>query len=182
MTSRGPDIVLVGYRGAGKSAVGRALADQLGWPLVETDQLVRDKAGLSIAEIFTRYGEERFRQLEAAVIGDLEASAPAVVSAGGGAVLRPENVARLRSIGTVVWLTASPEELWRRISNDPASRVSRPDLTAAGGLEEVRRVLEARTPLYRAASDLQIDTAGRTSSQVAELILSLIRGGPPGQR
>ena len=81
-------IILIGYRGAGKTAVGRALADRLGFALVDTDGLVEARAGRSIADIFTEAGEEHFRDIESAVVADLRADPPAVISAGGGVVLR----------------------------------------------------------------------------------------------
>lgn len=171
-------IVLIGYRGAGKTVVGRALADRLGRPLVETDQLIDARAGRSIAEIFAQAGERHFRDLERAVVAELRAEPSAVISAGGGVVLGAQNVAHLRSIGTVVWLTAAPEVLWRRIAGDAATRLGRPDLTPLGGLAEVERLLAARTPLYRAAADHEIDTTAMAPADIAERIIELVRGEP----
>ena len=172
-------IVLIGYRGAGKTAVGRALADRLGWPLVDTDALVETRAGRSIADIFADAGEDDFRTLEAAVVAGLRDQPPAVVSAGGGVVLRRANVAHLRSIGTVVWLRAPADVLWRRISGDAATRRTRPDLTPTGGLAEIERLLAARTSLYRSAADHEVDTTTMRPAEIAERIIELARDKPP---
>src|SRR5689334_13911147 len=112
----GMNIVLIGYRGSGKSAVGQALAAHLGWPLIDTDTLIEQRAGTSIREIFAQRGEKAFRDIESQVIADLAPLDTHVISAGGGAVLRPSNVQALRPKGKFVWLTAPPEILCSRIA------------------------------------------------------------------
>jgi len=177
-----PSIALIGYRGCGKTAVGRLLADLLGLPHVDTDAEIVARAGRSIADIFAVEGEARFRDYEAAVITSLAAH-PSVISVGGGAVLDPQNINRLRSLGTVIWLTAPPEELWARISADLTSSCSRPPLTTLEGVEEVRKVLAARSALYAAAADMVVDTAGKTADAVArEITLVTDRMPTPAAR
>ncbi len=90
-------VVLTGYRGTGKTTVGRLVADRLGWPFIDTDPLIEQLAGMPIAQIFQSRGEEYFRDLESQVIADLDKSPQAVISAGGGAILREQNVRHLRS-------------------------------------------------------------------------------------
>ncbi len=168
-------LVLIGYRGTGKSTVARLLADTLGWPLVDTDPLIEQRAGLEIAEIFARFGEPHFRDLESAVIADLDARDPAVISVGGGAVLRPANVEHLRRGSLVVWLTAPAETLLARIGGDPTTVARRPNLTSLPGIEEIRHLLAVREPLYRRAADLRFDTAALAPQQVAEQVLEHLR-------
>ncbi len=151
-------ISLIGYRGAGKSAVARELANRLAWNAVDTDTEIEKRLGQSIAEIFATAGEPRFRDLEAAVIADVVGSEACVLATGGGAVLREVNRNTLKQAGPVVWLMASPDVLWRRMAADPASHQTRPNLTAGGGLAEVKRLLEVRAPLYRMTATLEMDT------------------------
>lgn len=164
-------IVLTGYRGTGKSTVGQLLARQLGWPFVDTDPLIEQQAGMVIAEIFRRFGETHFRDLESRVIAGLDSAADAVISAGGGAILREENVRCLKANSLVVWLTAAPETLHGRISGDATTTDRRPELTNLSGLEEIRHLLAKREPLYRRACDVQVDTEGRSAEQIAAVIL-----------
>ena len=172
--SRGPaksSIALIGYRGSGKSAVAAALAELRGCTWVDTDGLIVKRVGLSIAAIFEQEGEPRFRTYEAEVMAELTREPPGVIAAGGGAVLDPRNVERLRAVATIVWLTAPPEVLWQRISADERSPGQRPPLTDAHGLDEVRRVLAERTPLYQQAAELVIDTTDQTPPQLAAEIV-----------
>jgi shikimate kinase len=166
-----PLIFLVGYRGTGKTTVGRLLADRLGWGFVDADDRVEAAAGRSIAEIFAAEGEAGFRDREAAVLADLCGLTRHVVATGGGVVLRPENRERLKA-GFVAWLTASPEAVWRRLVTDPATAGRRPNLTARGGPEEVRELIVAREPLYRAVADLVVDTQARSPHEAADAILA----------
>ena len=102
-------MVLIGYRGSGKTVVGRLLAGELGWPHVDTDLLIEDREGQSIAAIFKQDGEPRFRRIESEVIDGLAPRSPAVISIGGGAVADEHNRKRLKGLGFVVWLQAAPE-------------------------------------------------------------------------
>lgn len=151
------NIVLIGYRGSGKTCIGRKLASKLWLDFVDTDQLIVQRAGKTIREIFQAEGEAGFRDRESAVIADVAACEKQVIAAGGGAVLRPENVAALKKNGKIIWLKASPKVLYERIQADAATNASRPNLTAAGGLEEVEKLLEVRLPLYQAAADVAFD-------------------------
>jgi len=174
-------VVLVGYRGTGKTTVGRMVAQALGWPFVDVDPLIEQRGGLDIAAIFARHGEAHFRDLESAVIADLADTDPAVISAGGGAVLRPQNVHHLRRGSLVVWLTASAETLHKRITTDATTTARRPNLTALTGIDEVRHLLKAREPCYRSAADLMLDTEVFSPGQVAERILEHVRRKQRGE-
>ncbi len=164
-------IVLIGYRGCGKSSVGRRLAEKLGWQFVDTDELVEQQAGCPVREIFARQGAGAFRKLEAEVLAEALSGRGRVISAGGGAVLLRRNRKLLRGTGVCVWLTAPPEVLYQRICADHTSPERRPDLTDLGGLAEVEEVLQQRLPIYEATADHVVSTVDLSVEQVAEAIL-----------
>lgn len=170
------NIVLIGYRGSGKTMIGRLLASRLGRPFVDSDALIEAGAGRSIADIFATEGEQGFRQRESEVIVRVTQGDNQVLSVGGGAVLDQANVDRLRASGSIVWLTAPAEVLWNRISRDTGRAVARPDLTPDGGLEEVRALLAVREPAYRAAAGLTVTTVGRSPEGVVAAILEALAG------
>src|SRR5262245_52270763 len=136
-------IILIGYRGTGKTTVGRLLAERLGWEFADADDHIEASAGRSIAAIFATEGEGEaaFRDYEAAAIRELCQCERIVIATGGGAVLRPDNRELLRSAGFVAWLTATPETIWERLRGDPTTAARRPNLTPAGGIDEVRALV-----------------------------------------
>lgn len=165
------NIVLIGYRGSGKTTVARLLSARLGWSLVDTDEWIVQQTGRSIAELFQQEGEAGFRRIESDIISHLKPAGPCVLSVGGGAVEHAENMAVLKRLGWIVWLTAPAETLYARIQADVHTRAQRPALTPLSGLDEVRAVLSRREALYRRACDLEIATDGWTAEQVAQRIL-----------
>ena len=161
-------------RGVGKSSVGRTLAARLGWSFVDTDERVEQEAGRSIREIFERDGEEVFRRLESTALEHASRAKDSVISAGGGAVLSAENRRLMKSRAACVWLTASIDELSRRVSSDPSTADRRPPLTAAGGAEELELLLAQRRALYEDVAYMTLDTTGVPVEQtVAELLRRL---------
>ena len=168
------NIALIGYRGTGKSEVARQLALRLGWDWVDADVEVELKAGKSIAAIFAEDGEPAFRDREETVLAELVQRDRAVLALGGGVVVRPANLTLLRQVTKVVWLTAEPETIARRLAADAATASRRPNLTAAGGLEEIRRLVAERTPLYRELGDYEIDTENKSPAEVAAEIQAMI--------
>lgn len=160
-------LLLIGYRGSGKTTIGRALATLLNRDLVDTDAWIVNYAQRSIPQIFEEDGEEAFRELESLAIEQLPNSPPLVVSLGGGAVLRPENRERLKSLGWVVWLRAEPGILAERIARDETLGIRRPSLTGKNSITEIQQVLTAREPIYRALCDWELETAGRAASVLA---------------
>lgn len=168
------NLVLIGYRGSGKSSVGQAVAQRLSWPLIDTDLCIEQQAGCTIAQVFSREGEAGFRRREAAVVAEVAAADGAVISVGGGAVLSSDNMNRLRAHGRVIWLRAAAEVLWHRIQRDARTAATRPNLTAIGGLDEVRRVLAQREPLYKSASNAVVDTTGKSVETVAEEVIRIL--------
>jgi len=163
------NVVLIGYRGAGKSSVGRILAERLGCRLISTDEEVVRRARLSIPEIVKQSGWDHFRDLESEVCRDLAGQDGLVIDTGGGAILRPHNVSALKTHGTLFWLTAEVATITARIGGDN----QRPSLTGTKSFtDEVEDVLRERKPKYAAAADHVIATDGRSPTEVADLVLA----------
>jgi shikimate kinase len=164
------NIVLVGFMGTGKSAVGAALAERLGRPLLDTDALIEQRAGRPIAQIFAAEGEAAFRDLETAIVAEVAAQGPLVIATGGGVLGRDENVARLKASGRLVCLTAHPDVILTRTApwEDRPLLASAPDPRAA-----VERLLQARAARY-ALADVTVDTSDRTVVEVADQVLSAL--------
>ena len=158
-------IVLVGFRGTGKTSVGRLLAERLALPFFDTDTLIERRAGVSIPDIFGRHGEAHFRALEREVVASLR-DAEGIISTGGGVVLDPANVADLRRDGRVFLLSAPPDVIQERIAGS-----DRPGLTNLPPAEEVQALLAARKEAYIGAADVCIDTGRRTPGEVADMVL-----------
>lgn len=163
-------VVLIGYRGTGKTMFGRILADRLGLPFVDTDAAIEQHAGMPVREIFAASGEAGFRALERETIAGL-ADFRGVVSTGGGAVLDPANVAALRSGGTVLLLEASARTLCNRIGGS-----DRPPLTGLSPEEEIRSLLALRRPFYRRATDFCVDTGALRPGEVVGTVLARLEG------
>jgi shikimate kinase len=168
---KGINLYLVGMMGAGKSAVGRPLADALGYRFVDADTVLEAAAGCSIAELFARDGESGFRQLETAVLGQISGWHSLVVATGGGAVTQSENWGHLHQ-GVVVWLDAPAPQLLARLAGDPTQR---PLLQAEDPAARLQGLLAERLPLY-AQADLHIRQAAEPPQQVAELVLTALPG------
>jgi shikimate kinase len=164
---QGLNLFLVGMMGAGKSSVGRPLAEALGYRFVDADSVVEQAAGRPIAEIFARDGEAGFRALETAVLNQLAGWHSLVVATGGGVVTRPENWGHLRQ-GVVVWLDAPEEQLLQRLRADPTPR---PLLMETDPDARLRQLLVARRPLY-AQADLTIRQEGESPEGVAARVLA----------
>ncbi|HJZ92574.1 MAG TPA: shikimate kinase [Gemmataceae bacterium] len=164
-------IVLIGYRGSGKTTVGGILARQLGWDFLDADTILEGRYGKTIKDVFAAEGEPGFRDKESAILADLCQRSDAVIATGGGVVLREANRELLRQHGFVAWLSADARALWARIQDDPATAARRPAL-AGGGLAEVEQLLAAREPLYRASADVEVPVAGLSPEQAADAILA----------
>ncbi len=167
-------VALVGYRGTGKSTVAEHVAAMLGLKWVDADAELEASAGVTIREIFAKQGEATFRDLEEQVTAQLMSGDDVVIACGGGVVLREANREQLAK-GRVFWLKASGEVLHDRIYADPTTSQRRPNLTDSGGLAEIESMLAQREPLYRAVSDHEVDTEGKTPAQVASQIVSLLK-------
>jgi shikimate kinase len=167
----GMRIVLIGFRGTGKTTVARRLALLLGWDWVDADVEIELRAGKSIKAIFDNEGEDCFRQWEVEVLRDLFRRDRVVIAAGGGVVLRPENRRLLRQGASVVWLTADTTTILARIASDPTTATRRPNLTVRQDRDEVEHLLAAREPFYRQCADRIVDTVGKTADEIAATIV-----------
>jgi shikimate kinase len=169
-------IILIGYRGAGKTTVGRRMASELGWEFADSDDAIEAAAGKSVAEIFADEGEESFRAREAEALRELCGRRRIVLATGGGAVLRPTNRELLRTAGFTIWLKARPETIWARLQSDPTTAGRRPNLTPAGGVDEVRALVAARESLYRMIADFIVDADVPSPESVVATILKAWHG------
>jgi shikimate kinase len=169
-------IALLGYRGSGKSTVGKRLADRLWQKFVDTDELVVRAAGASIKDIFANQGEPAFRDLESRVVAEASKLTDHVIALGGGAVLREENRRALKDAGLkMIYLRCEPDELVRRIQSDPLTGDTRPDLTElGGGIDEVRRVLAEREPVYRSVMTAELDVTHLSPQDAVVYIIRLL--------
>lgn len=164
------NFVLIGFMGAGKSSVGRLLAQKTGKQFMDTDELIVKQMNLSINDIFATYGEEYFRDLETNLVKALsENVSNAVISVGGGLALREENRVYLKKIGTVVYLSVNENTVIRRLKGD----TSRPLLrgTKEEVKEKVGSLLNARKPIYEDASNLVIKTDRLTKDEIVDRII-----------
>ena len=168
-------IALIGLRGSGKSTVGRELASLLDGDHPDTDELIVQRGGKSIAAIFAEEGEAGFRAHERRAIEEVTSAPPRVLSVGGGAVLDPANVASLEAVATLVWLTAEPEILWQRICSDPSTAESRPALTDRTGVSEMEQLLAERQATYAATAQIVVDTTREAPAELARIIVRRVR-------
>ncbi|MDE7082238.1 MAG: shikimate kinase [Clostridia bacterium] len=163
------NIILMGMPASGKTTVAGILCKALGAELVDTDALVVEKHG-EINKIFEKFGEERFRDLESAAVEYASNKQDAVISTGGGCVLRKENVERLQKSGKIIFLRTSLNELLKRTEGDGA----RP-LLKGEREERLKSLLAARTPLYESAADFTVDTDGLTPKGIVNKITEFLK-------
>lgn len=164
------NIILVGFMGTGKSAVGELLAKRLKRPFVDLDRQIEKEAGRPVPQIFAEQGEEMFRKLEAQAVREVASKDSQVIATGGGVMLDDSNVEALKKNGLVVCLTAQPETILKRTL---ASLPSRPLLNSPNPKERVEELLALRAPFY-AKADKTIDTSDRLVSEVVEEISAWI--------
>ncbi|MGC8784037.1 MAG: shikimate kinase [Armatimonadota bacterium] len=170
-----PNIALIGFMGTGKSLLGQMLAQRWGWKFVDTDSLIEQKVGCSVAQIFERFGEDYFRRQETEVLRSLEFQRHLVIATGGGVPTRPENIISLRRHAVIVLLTAEPEVILQRVQ--PVQ--TRPKLaTAPDPLAEIRRLLRERETAY-ACADIRIDTSTLSPGEAVQRIEELVKAWKP---
>jgi shikimate kinase len=163
----GDNIILIGFMGSGKSSVGKKLAERIGYEFKDTDEMIVQKEGIDIQEIFQRCGEEYFRNLEStlllAIRDDLQNT---VLSTGGGMPVRDKNVNLFRNMGQIIYLRTSKDTIIERLLHD----TTRPLLNGVNLYEKVERLLFERIPIYERAADLIIDTDGKKIDEIVEEI------------
>lgn len=167
----GKNLVLIGFMGAGKSSVGMRLAQKLNRNFVDMDHEIEMINGMSIAEIFRRFGEVRFRSEENLMAKKMGKLSNAVIATGGGTVLRNENMEALRENGILICLQASPEDIYARVNRKKGTR---PLLKKYMTLRDIESLIETRQPSYRLA-DIQVDTSGKDLETITNEILQIIR-------
>ncbi|MCD6586142.1 MAG: shikimate kinase [Desulfobacteraceae bacterium] len=164
------NIVLIGYRGTGKSEVGVIVADRLKMDCVGMDTEILDRAGMPIPEIVKKFGWPRFRDMESEIARELSEQDNIVIDTGGGVIERPENIAALQKNAVILWLKASVEVIVSRIKDG----TQRPALTDGKTFtEEVAEVLSRRTSKYATAAQYDIDTDQLTPEQVADRVIGI---------
>ena len=161
------NIFLIGFMGVGKSTIAKILAKELDAELVEMDETIEAEAGITINEIFEKYGEEHFRDLESALVERIADKGGAVVSCGGGAVLRQKNVENMKKNGRVVFLSATPETIYERVRYS----TNRPLLKGNMNVEYIAQLMERRREAYENAADVVIATDGKEKHEIVEKIM-----------
>lgn len=163
-------MILIGYRGTGKSSIGKRLAQRLQTPFYDTDDLIEAAAGRSIREIVAAEGWDGFRQIEKKIIRELPVRHKAVVATGGGAVMDEGNAKILKNSGIVIWLQADLKTILQRIDRDSTSGEKRPSLSGEDIRQETAAILEKRTPVYKSLADFTINTeTGNIREMVDEI-------------
>ena len=165
------NIVLIGYRCSGKTAVGSLLADELGMDFADTDVLIEEDAGESIEAIISTKSWDHFRNLERDLIQRISEKDNQVIATGGGVVINQENVKALKKDGWVVWLDAEPNILKERMDKEQRSGNIRPSLTGVDPLAEIEEVINTRRPMYKEAEDFMVDTTRLSEPEAATLIM-----------
>ncbi|MFZ0942315.1 MAG: shikimate kinase [Syntrophobacteraceae bacterium] len=168
------NIALIGFRATGKSAVGEILALKLGRRFVDMDQRLASESGRDIATWVKQDGWGSFRKSESALLGIISEQKGLVVATGGGIVLDPQSRRLLRKHFFTVWLTATPQTIYARLSSDPGSLATRPSLSGLPVKEEILKVLSERKPLYAQVAVIEIDTEGKQLIQIADEIVTLL--------
>jgi shikimate kinase len=171
------NLVLIGYRASGKSAVGRRLGERLNREFVDIDDLIEKQEGGPISDIVQTHGWEYFREVEKKMIRDVSSRSRLIMAPGGGAVLDEENVNSLKENGLVIWLKAEKQVLLRRMDKDPDTSTRRPSLTGKGTLDELQEVMTKRKAYYEKAADVEFDTSTFDVDGVVEKILSILPRG-----
>jgi len=169
------NIVLIGYRGSGKSTVGSRLAARLKLKFVDIDDLIEERQGIPIIDIVKSHGWGHFRKLERSTIEEISREDHLIIAPGGGAVLDTDNVKALRENGFIIWLKAEKQTLLKRLNQDPRTNTRRPTLTGKETSEELKEVMSLRGPIYERVSEIQIDTSTSDVDAVVENILAAFK-------
>src|ERR1017187_2159836 len=164
------NLALIGFMGAGKTSVGRLVAEQLHFDYLDTDELIVSRTGRTIAEIFKTGGEPAFRARESQMVGELTSRTKTVIATGGGLPVNPANLASLKTHALVVCLWASPEKIWERVRN----QTHRPLLHDPDPQKKIRDLLAAREQFYKQAGVL-LNTDIRSAREVAQQVVHQFR-------
>lgn len=161
------NIVLIGFMGAGKSTISSYLRDMFAMDVVEMDQVIAEKEGMSISDIFEMYGEEYFRDAETNLLIEMQSQTNVVISCGGGVPMRERNVVEMKKNGKVVLLTAKPETILDRVKDNH----DRPLLENNKNVPFIAELMGKRREKYEAAADIIIETDGKSKLEICEEII-----------
>ena len=161
------NLFLIGFMGAGKSTVAAKLNQMTGKKLTEMDETIVSNQGMSINEIFEKYGEARFREIESELVKTISSEGDCIVSCGGGVVIKPENVEEMKKNGKIVFLSATPETIFERVRYS----TDRPILNGHMNVEYIAGLMEKRRALYEAAADVMIATDNKDADEICNEIL-----------
>lgn len=159
-------IFLIGFMGVGKSTISQELKQLFEVEEIDTDACIVQKEGRPITDIFAEDGEAYFRSVETGILNDLKSVAPAIISCGGGMVMREENVIKMKEQGKIILLMATPQTIYVRVKDS----TDRPLLNGHMNVDYIRQLIEARMPKYEAAADIVIHTDGRAPAEIAKEI------------
>lgn len=162
-------IYLIGFMGTGKTTISHKLQQLTQAEEIDMDAWIVEKNGMSINDMFEKYGETYFRDRETDAVREIAGYAPAIVSCGGGAVLRDENTQMMKKTGKIVLLTATPETIYERVKDS----TDRPLLNGNMNVEHIASLMEKRRELYVNACDIKVATDGKTPDEIAEEILAI---------
>lgn len=165
------NIVLIGFMGTGKSTVSELLKRRFAMEVVEMDQIIAKRQGMSISDIFATYGEEYFRDLETNLLIEMQSKKNMVISCGGGVPMRERNVVEMKKNGRVVLLTAKPETILKRVKNNH----DRPLLEGNKNVDFIADLMEKRREKYQTAADIVIETDGKSGLEICEELVKKLR-------
>jgi len=164
------NIFLIGFMGSGKSTMAKMLAKEMGNELVEMDETIEAEAGMSINEIFEKHGEDYFRDLESTLIERIARKGGVIVSCGGGAILREENVLNMKKSGKIIYLSATPETIYERVRHS----TNRPLLKGNMNIEYITCLMEKRIDIYRSTADEVVSVDAKDKKTILEEIKAVI--------
>ena len=165
------NIFLIGFMGTGKTTIANCLSRKLDRKVVEMDQIIAERQGMSISDIFETYGEEYFRDLETNLLIEMQSRTNVVISCGGGVPMRERNVVEMKKNGRVVLLTAKPETILERVKDNH----DRPLLEGNKTVPYIAQLMEKRREKYEAAADIVIETDGKSELQICEELVQSLR-------
>ena len=167
------NIILIGFMGVGKTEIGKLLAKKLKMTYIDTDAIIENEQGMTINDIFAKKEEESFREMETKLIGKLAKIDGHVVATGGGMILRPDNVKKLKAIGPLVLLWADPDTVFERVKEAG----TRPLLNVADQKAKIKEILEFRAPIYKGIADLEVDTSLLSPEEASNRIIKFVKEG-----
>ena len=167
------NIILIGFMGVGKTEIGKLLAKKLKMTYIDTDAIIENEQGITINDIFAKKEEESFREMETKLIGKLAKIDGHVVATGGGMILRPDNVKKLKAIGPLVLLWADPDTVFERVKEAG----TRPLLNVADQKAKIKEILEFRAPIYKGIADLEVDTSLLSPEEASNRIIKFVKEG-----